>query len=193
MRVRGGGWGYHVDTDICLNTDEDKALREHYEIWRRVLRYIGTINFSNFFTDNAEGSLEATHIILQSLHAITGRKPRWDSKHSKSGFFLRWAQCILCWLWIESLWTSTTSSVKGAHITKVAVASVKSAFLWMNVQRRTCPDEDPGRLIKTIADQREEENTDIFKLSKLHLRYTWFKKTTIIPVLKRLSAVSLNK
>eukprot|EP00061_Rhincodon_typus_P010230 g34360.t1 len=66
-------------------------------------------------------------------------------------------------------------------------------FLGVNPRKATGPDGVPGRALRSCVGQLVEGVTDIFNLSLLQAKVpTCFKKTTIIPVLRKTHAVCLN-
>eukprot|EP00061_Rhincodon_typus_P004685 g23186.t1 len=72
----------------------------------------------------------------------------------------------------------------------VITADVRLVFLGVNPRKAMGPDSDPGRALRTCADQLAEVFTDIFNLSLLQAKVsTCFNKTTVIPVLKKTRAM----
>eukprot|EP00061_Rhincodon_typus_P002230 g16948.t1 len=80
----------------------------------------------------------------------------------------------------------------GTPVPSVTTSKVRLVFLGVNPRKTTDPDGVPGQALRFCADHLAEVFTDIFNLSPLQTEIpTCFKKTTIIPVLKKTHAVCL--
>eukprot|EP00061_Rhincodon_typus_P006828 g27871.t1 len=80
-----------------------------------------------------------------------------------------------------------------ASVPSVTVADVRSAFLRENPWKATGPDGVPGCTLRSSANRLAEVFTDIFNFSFLQSEVTtYFMKTTIILVPKKIYATCLN-
>eukprot|EP00061_Rhincodon_typus_P004169 g21897.t1 len=84
-------------------------------------------------------------------------------------------------------------TVPDTPVPSVTTSEVRSVSLGVNPRKVTGPDGVPGRALRSCADQLVEVFTDNFNLSLLQAKVpTCFKKTTIIPVSKKIHALRLQ-